>query len=348
MFEQMLYVDALRGEDATGVACVNTMQGAKVFKEAVHSAWFLYDAEYNKERTTFLTNGKALLGHNRKATMGGKKDEHAHPFTFDDRFVFFHNGTLNNHRKLADTEVDSEALGMFLTKCEGDVDKIADLLEQVSGAYACVWYDADKHKLYMLRNHERPLMLITFENGSMAYASESWIAIGAAMRNYYKVKETVNVDANTLYSFDLSLALPVAVKEPIPKKAFPSVAQLGTAIGGITKHLVGIGKRQLRTVLNDIKSNYVGFFVDDLQCATIDPDPNEVYDYMFSGTHDDYPGTIFKFYQKDLFHYEANEILGKYVSAVYDSHSMTKGNVLEVWVKSVVWKPSKPQTKVCH
>jgi glucosamine 6-phosphate synthetase-like amidotransferase/phosphosugar isomerase protein len=110
VFEEMLYIDALRGEDATGVACVNINHGAKVFKEASHSAWFVYNKEYDDARNSFLSKGKALLGHNRKATIGGKKDENAHPFVFDDRYVFFHNGTLNNHRKLANTEVDSEAL----------------------------------------------------------------------------------------------------------------------------------------------------------------------------------------------------------------------------------------------
>lgn len=342
----MLYIDALRGEDATGVACVSTLQGAQVFKEASHSAWFVYDKDYDKARSSFLKTGKALLGHNRKATIGGKKDENAHPFVFDDRFVFFHNGTLNNHRKLANTEVDSEALGMFLTKCEGDVEKIAELLEQVTGAYACVWYDADKHKVYFLRNHERPLSLVVFENGSIGYASEAWIAIGPGIRNYYKVKETINAEAGTLYSIDLTDMVPKIESEVVPKKATPSVVY-ATATGG-TKGIVGVGKRQIKSLLNDIKTNYIGFFVDDLQCATFDPQVAEVYDYMFTGTHDDYPGVVFKFNSKDLFPYEAEEMLGRYVSAVYDSHSFLKGNVLEVWVKSVTYKPSKQQQKVCH
>jgi hypothetical protein len=41
-------------------------------------------------------------------------------------------------------------------------------------------------------------------------------------------------------------------------------------------------------------------------------------------------------------------MLGKYVSAIYDTHQFVKGNVLEVYVKNVVWKPSKPQVHVCH
>jgi asparagine synthetase B (glutamine-hydrolysing) len=346
-FEEMLYVDALRGEDATGVACVTTNQGATVFKEASHSAYFTYDKDYDKARNSFLSKGKALLGHNRKATIGGKKDEHAHPFVFDDRYVFFHNGTLHNHRKLANTEVDSEALGLHLTKCEGDVDKIADLMEQVTGAYACVWYDADKHKVYFMRNHERPLNIIQMEGGSIAYASEPWIAIGPCSRNYMKVKEVITLHPGNLYSIDLKEMQPKLTTEVIPKKAPLPVTQ-STVIGGITKHIVGIGKRQVKNVLNSVKTSYVGFFVDDLQCTAFQPNPVEVYDYIFTGTHDDYPGTVFKFHSKDLFPYEADEMLGRYVSAVYQEHSFIKGNILEVWVTRPVWTPSKPKLPVCH
>jgi asparagine synthetase B (glutamine-hydrolysing) len=347
-FEEMLYVDALRGDDATGVACITTKQGAKVFKAAEAAAWFVWDKEYTAARNSFLTNGKALLGHNRKATIGGRKDENAHPFVFDDRYVFFHNGTLNNHRKLADTEVDSEALGMHVVKCEGDVNKLGELLDTVSGAYACVWYDADQHKVFMMRNHERPLSILLFENGSMAYASEAWIAAGPASRCYLKVKEVINVVPSTLYSIDLKEMVPKLSVEPIPKKAIPSMTHTSTVIGGITKQIVGIGKRQVKNVLNAIKTNYVGFFIDDLQCCHLDPQVAEVYDYVFTGTHDDYPGTVFKFISKDLFPYEADEMLGKYVSAIYDQHSFQKGNVLEVWVTKPVWKPSKPQQQVVH
>jgi len=348
IFEQMLYIDALRGEDATGVACVNTLQGAVVYKEAVHSAWFTYDKEYDTGKKKFITSGKALLGHNRKATIGGKKDENAHPFTFDDRYIFFHNGTLENHRRLANTEVDSEALGLHLTKCDGDVDKIGTLLDTVKGAYACVWYDADKHMLYLLRNAERPLNIIVFENGSIAYASETWIAAGPACRNYYKIKENFSLDPSVLYSIDLSKSQATIEKEPIPKKALPSVTHTATVIGGITKQLVGLGKRQIKKTLNDIRNNYVGFFVDDLQCMTLDPNDSEVYDYHFMGSYEDFPGVVFKFTLKDLFPYEAQEMLGKYVSAVYENHYYAQGGGLEVWVKCVVHKPSKPQQQVCH
>lgn len=346
VFEQMLYVDALRGDDATGVACVNTDEGAVVFKQASDPVWFLYDKEYNAERNKFLSKGKALLGHNRKATIGAKNDNNAHPFTYDDRYVFFHNGTLNNHRALANTEVDSEALGLKLTECQGDVEKIGELLGRITGAYACVWYDADKHTVYMLRNHERPLNIVLFENGSIAYASESWIAIGPAIRNYYKVKETYSLDPGHLYSIKLNSVFCTVEKEAIPKKAYTPVSTT-MATGGVTTN-VGVKKREVKGILSHLKANYIGFFIDDYQCQSFDPVTTEVYDWLFTGSYEDFPGVVFKYIGKDLFPYEAEEMLGKYVSAVYDTHQFLKGNVLEVYVKSVTFKPSKPQEQVCH
>ena len=345
VFEQMLYVDALRGEDATGVACITTEQGAKVFKEASHSAYFVYDKDYDKQRSSFLRDGKALLGHNRKATIGKKVDENAHPFVYDDRYIFFHNGTLNNHRALADTEVDSEALGLHLTKCNGDVTKIGELLDRVTGAYACVWYDADKHTVYMLRNFERPLNIVLFENGSIAYASETWIAIGPAIRNHYKVKETYSLDPGHLYSIKLDAISCSVVKEAIPKKALPLVSTI-MHTGG--KMINGVKKREIKGILSHLKANYIGFFVDDFQCQSFEPEDTEVYDWLFTGSYEDFPGVVFKYIGKDMFPWEANEMLGKYVSAIYDTHQFVKGNVLEVYVKNVVWKPSKPQVHVCH
>lgn len=112
-------------------------------------------------------------------------------------------------------------MGLHLTKCNGDVKAIGELLDKVTGAYACVWYDADKHTVYMLRNFERPLNIVLFENGSIAYASETWIAIGPAIRNHYKVKETYSLDPGHLYSIKLDAISCSVVKKPSQKKLYP-------------------------------------------------------------------------------------------------------------------------------
>lgn len=338
-FEQMLYVDALRGDDATGVAAINNKYGATVLKEAAAAQWFMLDGEWNTLRNTLTTNGKALLGHNRKATIGGRKDEHAHPFMFDDRYIFFHNGTLHNHRALADTEVDSEALGQHVTACEGDLEKLGDLLAKVRGAYACVWYDADKHTVYLMRNSERPLNFIMFENGAIGYASETWMAWGPCTRNYMKVKETVSLKEGHLYSIDISQPKPDIKEELIPKKALPSVprGKAYTSTGG-TK----LSKKELKNTLADLKSaTYLAFFPDDV--IPVHDVKGQPTDWLVTGSYEDWEGVTFQYMAKNLYKHEAEALLnGRLVYCTYDRHSLAAGNVVEVWVQNVTMSRAAP------
>ena len=124
--EQLLYIDALRGEDSTGVCLFENDGDIRVIKEAQPADYFLRSKEWLSLRTAFVTRGKAILGHNRKATIGKTNDDNAHPFVIEDRYVFMHNGTLHSHKHLADVEIDSHALGIHLTKCEGDPKKIEE------------------------------------------------------------------------------------------------------------------------------------------------------------------------------------------------------------------------------
>ena len=333
-FEEMLYIDALRGEDATGVCAINTFSGATVLKEAVHSAWFLYDKEYNEERKNWTKNGKALLGHNRKATMGGRKDENAHPFMYDDRFVFFHNGTLHSYKHLSDTDVDSDALGAHLTKCEGDVEKLSEALLKVHGAYACVWYDAEKNTVYFLRNEQRPLQFIITESGPIAYASEAWMAIGPLSRAGLKIKEVKDIAVNTLYSIDLNDTTLVIKEQPLPKKVQASyIPTLHTGSG------MPLTKREAKTIVGEFKSAaYIGFFPDEAVCAyTEKPSEHEVYDWMVMGTNPEYEGVIFKCIIKNKFKREIDDLLtGRYITSMYDKHEYKAGDLM-VWVNNVHW-----------
>ena len=219
IFKNLLYIDTLRGEDATGVCMVNKEAGATVVKGGVDYPEFRYKQEYTKLMGTALSEGKALLGHNRKATVGGHKDECAHPFTYDDRYVFFHNGTLTNHKELGDTEVDSDALGRLVVDCQGDLDKLGEVFSKARGAWACVWYDSEKHTVYFTKNKERPLSILKLKSGNYTYASEAWMAQACAQRNTESVEEVIKVEDGKLYSIDLTAKNNLElVIEQIPEK----------------------------------------------------------------------------------------------------------------------------------
>jgi hypothetical protein len=341
VFEDMLYIDTLRGDDATGMCAINKHSGATILKEASDASWFVYNNEYKAVRPDIVSKGRALLGHNRKATIGKRVDDNAHPFVLDDRYVFFHNGTLHNHKQLADTEVDSEALGMHLSKCEGDLDKLGDALNRVFGAYACVWYDADKDTVYFLRNNQRPLNFITTDDGTICYASEAWMAHGALMRNGYKVKEIKELKVDTLYSIDMSVNTPVIKEEAIPKKA-PVPLQRHTGCTGTV-----LTKREAKGLAHDLKiSTYISFFPDEAICSSPHtPSANECYDWLIVASNPEYEGVEFKYILKDKFQYEVDDLTnGRFCTAMYSKHEYRDG-VLEVWVSNVN-VPAK--SKTCH
>lgn len=154
VFENLLYVDAVRGEDSTGVFCVTNAGNVHIAKEAQDSNHFLKQQEWKTLRNLAYTSGWALVGHNRKATRGTINDTNAHPFWVEDKLVLVHNGSLlGDHKKLADTEVDSHAIAHVLAE-EKDVEKA---LRRIQGAYALIWYDIEEQKLKIIRNDERPL-----------------------------------------------------------------------------------------------------------------------------------------------------------------------------------------------
>jgi len=337
----MLYVDVLRGEDATGICAVNNKSGATMLKAACDASWFTYDKEYRAERPQWTKDGKALLGHNRKATIGGRVDDNAHPFVLDDRYVFFHNGTLHNHKQLANTEVDSEALGMVVTKCEGDLEKLSEALSKVYGAYACVWYDADKNTVYFLRNAQRPLSFVITKCGSIAYASEAWMAHGSLVRNGFVVEEIKEVKPDILYSIDMSVSTPVIKEEHIPKKAPAPLPTRTTCME------TALSKREAKGIAHDLKTaTYISFFPDEAICSSpIEPSPNECYDWLIIASNPEYEGVQFKYILKDKFQYEVDDLTqGRYCTAIYNNHEFKDG-LLEVWVKSV-HVPAKSQA--CH
>lgn len=234
IFEDMLYMDALRGEDSVGVAAFYNDGSAELVKEAlVHVMDFLEEEPYKQVHNALVAKGKAIIGHNRKATKGKVVEENAHPWLIDNRFLFMHNGTLHTWKHLADTEVDSEALGIHLTKCEGDKEKLEEALSKVYGAYACVWIDQLKEKLYILRNKERPLFY-GLNSFGVAFASEAGFVATACNRRSTKVTSWEEIEVETLYEFDLSdngdVTKPVKTKLEV-KKATVSTHKVAKGTG---------------------------------------------------------------------------------------------------------------------
>lgn len=199
-FKTALYVDALRGQDSTGLFSVDTDGNVSWAKESTTAQIFLDTQDVTKLLQDFIFDFRAVVGHNRKATKGAISDENAHPFV-ENNIILVHNGTLTNHESLTDKEVvvDSHAITHLMAELG-----VKEALSKLQGAFAIICYDINEKKLYALRNHQRPLFEVEFEN-SIMLVSEPWMAIGSMMREVTGAKPTVReIKAMSMRIYDMS------------------------------------------------------------------------------------------------------------------------------------------------
>lgn len=195
MFENMLYLDYLRGEDSTGVFTVNKYGNVAWEKATDTPTTFLKEAKLLNHMVWDLN---VVVGHNRKATKGTIKDENAHPFA-EDNIILVHNGTLDNHKDLNESvEVDSHAIAHAIKEFG-----VEETIAKLEGAFAVVAYDVNCKKVYAFRNKERPLYLLDLES-VWALSSEPWIAYGSAWRNGLPPGKVQEIPPATLLTFDLN------------------------------------------------------------------------------------------------------------------------------------------------
>jgi len=185
-FFDMLYFDALRGMDSTGVFAVDKNSNVVLHKEASAAGDFIRTKELNDFRRHIINKGFFVVGHNRSATRGKVVDENAHPFVVDDKIVLVQNGTYKgDHKVHKDTEVDTEAVAHVLAENED----IEAALKKVNAAYAFTWFNTATKTLYMIRNDERPLYLVNTEQGALIWCSEPGFIQLACARANLKLKD---------------------------------------------------------------------------------------------------------------------------------------------------------------
>ena len=271
-FMQLLYADVVRGEDSTGIIGVEKDTTFHIAKESTEAAWFSAVFSNSDIYKAMWKAGKAYIGHNRKSTVGKTNDENAHPFVINDEFAMVHNGTLWNHKALADTEVDSEALATVLAKAFEETNYMTSLEEtlgRVNGAYALAMYDQRHHAVRLLRNKERPLAYAETPNGWF-FASEGAMLFWIMSRNGYdmsKIKITM-VPEHTLLTFDLDTNK-MTSEEVVPKKPVPPVTTIHTHTGGKTTtkftptSLEGMSKNAYKRFRRKLVGKRLEWWVED-------------------------------------------------------------------------------------
>lgn len=212
IFNQLLYANMLRGQDATGVFTVDSVGNLDMIKAALPSPNMQGTKEYTELMNLAMRDGRVLVGHNRAATMG-KSDEHefAHPF-IEDHICLLHNGTLTSHKHLADVTVDSHAIATAISR-----DGYKKALPEVHGAFALVWYNAKEKNIYITRNSQRPLHFAVNDD-CFYFASEGEMLDWILSRNSIKHGGINVVDTDKVFKFNLDTNK--LESEAFPKKSW--------------------------------------------------------------------------------------------------------------------------------
>lgn len=185
---QSLIIDTLRGDDSTGVFAVGHEQlyddnSAYWYKQLGAGHDFVESAGYWEN--LFDTKGyRAVVGHNRAATVGGVTTATAHPFQVGP-ITLVHNGTLTSTYHLPEPMSSiflPDKQGLDTIKCEVDSHAIAynlahhdvpDVIAALEGAFTLVWHDARDDSVNIIRNNQRPLhMALSKQQDTLFFMSE--------------------------------------------------------------------------------------------------------------------------------------------------------------------------------
>lgn len=192
----MLISDMFRGMDSTGSFAVNKYGNLKMIKDASPASYFIGKKEMTSYLSNFTSDYHCVVGHNRKATMGQVVSDNAHPF-IEGNICLVHNGTLTNHKKLADTVVDSHAICKHIAE-----HGYKSMFKTIEGAYALIWYNADEKMVYFARNAERPLHFV--ETAEKIYlASEAKMLDWLLDRNGITKYTIQIVPTDKVFKFDM-------------------------------------------------------------------------------------------------------------------------------------------------
>jgi hypothetical protein len=195
-FYQLLWADQLRGTDGTGMFFNLKDQKVHMLKQPGGAVNLFTQKGYDKAIAATIKDGNFLIGHNRAATKGKKIWQDTHPF-IEKHICLIHNGTLLQHKNLANADVDSQAIAIHMA--EHGTEKT---LENIEGAFALVWADMEEGTLNLARNRERPLHLIetTF---FWIVSSEKGLGEWIAERNNHRIEKTIMLTPGKVYSFDI-------------------------------------------------------------------------------------------------------------------------------------------------
>ena len=150
-----LALDTLRGQDSTGLMTLTKDFKVDTIKSVMPGDRFVQSPRFQKA----WTPGWAQVGHNRAATIGKVNVNNAHPF-IDGPIALVHNGTLWAGGKTlpkVNQELEVDSMQLAHNFAQHEPSEAAEVLSEIDGAFAIIWFDRRDGSVNMARNSERPL-----------------------------------------------------------------------------------------------------------------------------------------------------------------------------------------------
>ena len=297
-FNNMLWMDTVRGKDSTGVFGVNRTTNAVTLLKEASVAQIMTEDPLFEQFLHDATNMAFVVGHNRAATRGSVVDDNAHPFRAGN-VTLVHNGTLTEHKTMADVQVDSHAIAIALSAASDPMD----VLPNINGAFALIWFDARENTLYACRNSQRPLYQVNCSDGTTVLSSEHMIAQTCLGRNNKYLSKEIPIEdikPNTLYSWkQQTTGAPLTAEVPFPSKKVQATNTTAMVVHQNRSNVVLLDKKKTgkaTTTKNTEKEQYtegaiksgmlIRFRVDDFQELAADAGKYAVYGSdLVSGVH---------------------------------------------------------------
>ena len=286
-FDTLLYVDAIRGYDSTGIYGVNRWGNLEWFKAQGLPNKILGSPEFKAYSNVAIREGVCLIGHNRKATVGAIDDESAHPFT-EGSITVVHNGKIDNYKSIEPSvSVDSHSVAYLLDK-----EDYHTALGKLAGAFALIWYDIRTKKVFFCRNDKRPLSIV--ETGQSFYiGSELEMLNWIVDRSSATIVKRTDIKPGDVWCYDVTTAS-ISVEENVfnPIFTYPLPSTPSHTAG--TQHSTGkLGTSNKKSRLKGLKaSTLISFEVYDYKPCH----DNSKYDCIAMGVTLDPPYEEVRFF----------------------------------------------------
>jgi len=228
VLEGLLYANASRGTDATGLATICDDERC-VYKRAVPSYQFVED---KAARGHMRTSMPLVLGHTRYGTTGKNTDDNAHPFE-EGNVIGTHNGVISNYTSIdayirQALEIDAkdynwaavDSQTVFRLFNHVGPAKYRDAIEKVRGSAALVWHDQRNPSALWMVRHGNPLNLAWVPSMGTLFWSSQYDHLSSVLWSVFgKEWLSVTIKEDVLYMFPRADVLdiekwPVKFDEP--------------------------------------------------------------------------------------------------------------------------------------